>query len=60
MADFTIKQGDTSPSLTDTLTYSDGTTVNLTGASVNIVVQQVSHGHFRYRPGHRFVHVHCR
>jgi hypothetical protein len=42
MADFTIKQGDTSPSLTDTLTYSDGTTVNLTGASVNIVVRQLT------------------
>ena len=42
MPDFTIKQGDTAPVLTDTLTYSDGSTVNLTGASVNFVVRQMT------------------
>lgn len=33
MPDFAIKQGDVLPVLSDTLTYSDGTSVNLTGAS---------------------------
>lgn len=42
MADFTIKQGDTAPVLYDSLTYSDGTQVNLTGASVNLVVRQMT------------------
>jgi hypothetical protein len=34
MADFTIKQGDTSPALEATLKDRDGNAVNLTGASV--------------------------
>ena len=42
MADFTIKQGDTAPVLTDTLTYSDETSVNLTGATVNLVLRQLT------------------
>ena len=37
--DFTIKAGDTAPTLTDTLTYSDGTIANLTGASVSFVMR---------------------
>lgn len=34
MADFTIKQGDTSPAIEATLKDRDGNAVNLTGASV--------------------------
>ncbi len=34
MPDFTIGQGDTSPTLEATLTYSNGAAVDLTGASV--------------------------
>ena len=37
--DFVIKQGDTDPSLSDSLTYTDGSVVNLTGASVNSVMR---------------------
>ena len=37
--DFVIKKGDTRPLLTATLTYSDGTTVNLTGATVRFVMR---------------------
>ena len=39
MPDFSIKQGDTLPLLTDTLTYSTGGAVNLTGASVSLVIR---------------------
>lgn len=42
MADFTIKQGDVSPLLLDTLTYSDGTAVNLTGHTVNFVMRAMT------------------
>lgn len=38
-SDFTIKAGDTLPVLTDTLTYSNGSSANLTGASVNFVMR---------------------
>lgn len=34
MTDFTLKAGDTSPTLTATLTASDGTALDLSGASV--------------------------
>ena len=39
MADYEAKQGDTAPAWTDTLTYSDGTAANLTGASVSFVMR---------------------
>lgn len=39
MADYSCKQGDVLPLLTDTLTYSDGTAVNLSGASVQFVMR---------------------
>ena len=42
MADFTIRKGDTRPILTDTLTYSDGSTVNLTGSSVKFVMRALT------------------
>lgn len=38
-ADFTIKQGDSLPVLTDTLTYSDGSSPNLAGATVQFVMR---------------------
>lgn len=38
-ADFTIKAGDSQPVLTDTLTYSDGTAVDLTGATLAFVMR---------------------
>jgi len=41
-ASFTIKQGDTLPILTDTLTYSNGTAVDLVGATVALVMRSVS------------------
>lgn len=37
--DFVIKKGDVRPVLSSTLTYADGTTVNLTGASVRFVMR---------------------
>lgn len=40
--DFTIKRGDTLPVLSDTLVYSDGSAVNLTGASVNFVMRPMT------------------
>ncbi len=40
--DFSIKAGDNEPLLTDSLTYSDGSAVDLTGASVNFVMRQLS------------------
>ena len=40
-ADFTIKQGDTSPVLTDTLTLSNGSAQNLTGCTVNLVMRNI-------------------
>ena len=42
VADFFIKQGDTLPVLTDTLTYSNGTAVNLAGASVTFVMRAMT------------------
>lgn len=36
---FNLKRGDTFPAITGALTYSDGTIVNLTGASVQIVMR---------------------
>ena len=39
MADFSAKAGDTAIVWNDTLTYSDNTPVNLTGATVNLVVR---------------------
>ena len=39
-ADFTIKSGDTLPVLTDTLTYSNGEAVNLTGASLTLTMRK--------------------
>lgn len=41
-ADFFIKQGDTLPVLSDTLTYSNGSAVNLTGASVNFIMRALT------------------
>jgi hypothetical protein len=38
-ADWTVKQGDSAPILTDTLTYSNGQPVNLTGASLSLIVR---------------------
>jgi BppU N-terminal domain len=38
-ADFTIGQGDTSPILTDTLSYSNGVPANLAGATVQLVIR---------------------
>jgi hypothetical protein len=37
--DYIIKQGDTNPTFSDTLTYSDGTAVDLTSASVKFVMR---------------------
>ena len=42
MADITIKQGDTAPSLQDALTYSDDSAVDLTGASLSFVMRALS------------------
>ena len=42
MADFSAKAGDTAIVWNDTLTYSDNTPVNLTGATVNLVVRSLS------------------
>ena len=42
MADFSIKSGDVLPILSDTLTYSNGTAVNLTGASVKFVTRAIT------------------
>ena len=39
--DFVIKQGDTLPLLTQTLTDSSGNPINLTGATVNLVVRSL-------------------
>jgi hypothetical protein len=39
MADFTIVSGDSEPSLTDTLTYSNGTAANLEGATLKFVMR---------------------
>ena len=42
MPDFSIKQGDVLPVLSDTLTYSNGTAVNLTGSTVNFVMRSIT------------------
>ena len=42
MPDFAIKQGDVLPILSDTLTYSNGTAVNLTGASVKFAMRSIT------------------
>ena len=42
MSDFNIKQGDVLPVLSDTLTYSNGTAVNLTSASVKFVMRAIT------------------
>lgn len=42
MADYACKQADTAIICLDTLTYSDGTAVNLTGATVKFVMRQRS------------------
>ncbi len=39
MPDFSAKAGDTAPTWSDTLTYSNGNAANLTGASVQLVVR---------------------
>jgi hypothetical protein len=41
-ADFTIKQGDVLPVLNDTLTYSDGSAVTLTGATVKFIMRSLT------------------
>jgi hypothetical protein len=41
-ADYTTKQGDSGPALTDTLTYDDGTAVDLTGATVKFIARALS------------------
>jgi hypothetical protein len=40
--DFKIKQGDTSPVLTDTFTYTDGSSPNLAGATVKFVMRALT------------------
>lgn len=40
--DFAIKQGDTLPALLDTLTYTDGTAADLTGATVTFVMRSLT------------------
>jgi hypothetical protein len=40
--DFTIAQNDTSPVLTDTLTYSNGQPANLTGATLSLVMRSLA------------------
>ena len=42
MADLSAKQGDTAITWDDTLTYSNGSPVNLTGASVNFVMRSLA------------------
>jgi hypothetical protein len=42
VADYTVKQGDSAPSLTDTLTYSTGDAVDLTGATVKFVMRSMT------------------
>lgn len=42
MPDFIIKQGDAAPVFNDTLTYSDGTAVNLAGATVTFAMRSLS------------------
>src|SRR6185312_12925937 len=42
MADWLLKQGDTAITVTDTLTYSDGSAVNLSGASVKFVMRALT------------------
>ena len=42
MPDFVIKSGDTLPILTDTLTYSNGTPVNLSGCTVQFIMRSVT------------------
>lgn len=42
MADFSIVKNDVLPMLSDTLTYSDGTAVNLTGATVKWIMRQLT------------------
>lgn len=42
MADFSIKQSTSRPILTDTLTFSDGSSPNLTGATVNFVMRSLN------------------
>lgn len=41
-ADWTLKQNDTAPILTDTLTYSNGQLVNLTGATLTFVMRSLT------------------
>jgi hypothetical protein len=41
-ADYMVKAGDTGPYLTDTLTYSDQSAVDLTGATVTIAIRSLS------------------
>ena len=47
-ADFTIKAGDTAPVLSDTLTYSDGTSPNLAGATVNFVMRSMTANNYAF------------
>lgn len=42
MPDFTIAQNDTSPILTDTLTYTNGLPANLTGATLSLVMRSLA------------------
>ena len=41
-ADFSIKQSETLPYLNDSLTYSDGSVVNLTGATVKFIMRSLT------------------
>lgn len=41
-ADWTLKQNDTAPILTDTLTYSNGQAVNLTGATLTFIMRSLT------------------
>lgn len=51
-ADFRIKQGDTQPALTDTLSYSNGQPVNLTGATVTLIARDPTETQPRTLTGH--------
>lgn len=41
-ADYTIRQGDTQPVFAQTLSYADNTPVNLTGATIDLIIRSLS------------------
>jgi hypothetical protein len=42
IADYTVRQGDTAPYFTQQLSYTDGSTVNLTGATVQLIARALT------------------